>query len=249
MEKKVGKASGATKSYKSISKKPAKSPVKREDKISAKDTHSKATLAKNGVAKNSLVKASTRLPKVNSGQAVLRKFDYLQDQLSLIHGVMEELCERQEAMAAWHMECAKQTISRIEELHNKVSRLKSTDLFDVQSAALEEVVETEVRKKKFASGGNKALAQRTSDLERFVESEGTFFDETESFEDKMSALNEATEFLLELSEDLSERRELREKFMEKRQHSRENKNEKKRTALPDEPASTLILSTGKPIYH
>jgi hypothetical protein len=34
-----------------------------------------------------------------------------QDQLSLIHGVLEELCERQEALSAWQMEFSKRLVT------------------------------------------------------------------------------------------------------------------------------------------
>ncbi|MEY4066291.1 MAG: hypothetical protein RIR26_2499 [Pseudomonadota bacterium] len=34
-----------------------------------------------------------------------------QDQLSLIHGVLEELCERQEALSAWQMEFSKRLVN------------------------------------------------------------------------------------------------------------------------------------------
>lgn len=40
-----------------------------------------------------------------------RKVEENLDQLALVHGVLEELCERQEALASWQMEYAKRTLS------------------------------------------------------------------------------------------------------------------------------------------
>ena len=54
--------------------------------------------------------AARRAPRENTASALRslkRLLDESQDQLSLVHGVLEELCERQEALAAWQMEFSK----------------------------------------------------------------------------------------------------------------------------------------------
>lgn len=39
-----------------------------------------------------------------------RSIDEMYDQIALVHGVLEEICERQEALAAWQMEFSKRVI-------------------------------------------------------------------------------------------------------------------------------------------
>lgn len=51
-----------------------------------------------------------------------------QDQLSLIHGVLEELCERQEAMAAWQMEFSKKLVSLQEAQWRSLEDIAGVDM-------------------------------------------------------------------------------------------------------------------------
>jgi len=51
-----------------------------------------------------------------------------QDQLCLIHGVLEELCERQEALAAWQMEFSKRLVSLQEAQWRSLEDLAGVDM-------------------------------------------------------------------------------------------------------------------------
>lgn len=51
-----------------------------------------------------------------------------QDQLSLIHGVLEELCERQEAMSAWQMEFSKRLVTLQEAQWRSLEDLAGVDM-------------------------------------------------------------------------------------------------------------------------
>lgn len=51
-----------------------------------------------------------------------------QDQLSLIHGVLEELCERQEALSAWQMEFSKRLVTLQEAQWRSLEDLAGVDM-------------------------------------------------------------------------------------------------------------------------
>lgn len=51
-----------------------------------------------------------------------------QDQLSLIHGVLEELCERQEALAAWQLEFSKRLVTLQEAQWRSLEDLAGIDM-------------------------------------------------------------------------------------------------------------------------
>ena len=53
-----------------------------------------------------------------------------QDQLSLIHGVLEELCERQEALSAWQMEFSKRLVTLQEAQWRSLEDLAGVDMGD-----------------------------------------------------------------------------------------------------------------------
>lgn len=53
-----------------------------------------------------------------------------QDQLSLVHGVLEELCERQEAMSAWQMEFSKRLVTLQEAQWRSLEDLAGVDMGD-----------------------------------------------------------------------------------------------------------------------
>ncbi|MEY2988832.1 MAG: hypothetical protein RJB13_2353 [Pseudomonadota bacterium] len=58
-----------------------------------------------------------------------------QDQLALIHGVLEELCERQEAMSAWQMEFSKRLVNLQEAQWRSLEDLAGIDMGDPVSKA------------------------------------------------------------------------------------------------------------------
>ena len=103
-----------------------KKPATTESRAAAKSSTRSAPLPVSVPAKTPLVtppKASAKVPvkaRVRSAaqraprestasalRSLKRLLDESQDQLSLVHGVLEELCERQEALAAWQMEFSK----------------------------------------------------------------------------------------------------------------------------------------------
>jgi len=53
-----------------------------------------------------------------------------QDQLALIHGVLEELCERQEALSAWQMEFSKRLVTLQEAQWRSLEDLAGIDMGD-----------------------------------------------------------------------------------------------------------------------
>lgn len=58
-----------------------------------------------------------------------------QDQLALIHGVLEELCERQEALSAWQMEFSKRLVTLQEAQWRSLEDLAGIDMGDPVSKA------------------------------------------------------------------------------------------------------------------
>jgi hypothetical protein len=68
-------------------------------------------------------------PKVTGTDPDIRRMlAETQDQLSLIHGVLEELCERQEALAAWQMEFSKRLVSLQEAQWRSLEDLAGVDM-------------------------------------------------------------------------------------------------------------------------
>lgn len=68
-------------------------------------------------------------PLVSKSEAeVKRLLVETQDQLSLIHGVLEELCERQEALAAWQMEFSKRLVTLQEAQWRSLEDLAGVDM-------------------------------------------------------------------------------------------------------------------------
>jgi len=122
-------------------------------------------------------------------RALRRKVEESLDQMSLVQGVLEELCERQEALAAWQMEFAKRTIS----------------LGEAQWRALEGL------SGQAAFAGLQAKSQVQS-IRRAAEAAETSVPR-ESTDD---SLNEASAFLVGLSDDLAKRREVRTRVHEER---------------------------------
>lgn len=53
-----------------------------------------------------------------------------QDQMALIHGVLEELCERQEALSAWQMEFSKRLVTLQEAQWRSLEDLAGIDMGD-----------------------------------------------------------------------------------------------------------------------
>jgi hypothetical protein len=66
---------------------------------------------------------------------VSKRVDQVHEQLSLIHGVLEEISERQEGLAAWHMEFAK----RLMRLQDPKARQLMHDELDDATKFLEEL--------------------------------------------------------------------------------------------------------------
>ena len=79
-------------------------------------------------------KKTVRAP-VDPALLSLRKIDHIQEQMSLLHGVMEELCERQEAMAMWHMEFAKKVFRYLDPQARKIVK----DEFKEATAFIEDL--------------------------------------------------------------------------------------------------------------
>ncbi|NBX17380.1 MAG: hypothetical protein EBR09_08450 [Proteobacteria bacterium] len=74
-------------------------------------------------------RAGTARPKVTGPDPDIRRMlAETQDQLSLIHGVLEELCERQEALAAWQMEFSKRLVSLQEAQWRSLEDLAGVDM-------------------------------------------------------------------------------------------------------------------------
>lgn len=71
-------------------------------------------------------KASAGSPR--SYSEIRRLLAETQDQLSLIHGVLEELCERQEALAAWQMEFSKRLVTLQEAQWRSLEDLAGVDM-------------------------------------------------------------------------------------------------------------------------
>lgn len=72
---------------------------------------------------------TSRIPLVSKGEAEIKRLLVeTQDQLSLIHGVLEELCERQEAMAAWQMEFSKRLVTLQEAQWRSLEDLAGVDM-------------------------------------------------------------------------------------------------------------------------
>lgn len=69
-----------------------------------------------------------RKVKETSPSELKRLLAETQDQLSLIHGVLEELCERQEALAAWQMEFSKRLVSLQEAQWRSLEDLAGVDM-------------------------------------------------------------------------------------------------------------------------
>lgn len=69
-----------------------------------------------------------RTIKETSPSELKRLLAETQDQLSLIHGVLEELCERQEALAAWQMEFSKRLVSLQEAQWRSLEDLAGVDM-------------------------------------------------------------------------------------------------------------------------
>jgi hypothetical protein len=68
-------------------------------------------------------------PLVSKNEAeIKRMLGETQDQLSLIHGVLEELCERQEALAAWQMEFSKRLVTLQEAQWRSLEDLAGVDM-------------------------------------------------------------------------------------------------------------------------
>ncbi|NBO38636.1 hypothetical protein EBU99_08645 [bacterium] len=64
----------------------------------------------------------------SSNLEVKRLLRETQDQLSLIHGVLEELCERQEALAAWQVEFSKRLVTLQEAQWRSLEDLAGVDM-------------------------------------------------------------------------------------------------------------------------
>jgi hypothetical protein len=74
-------------------------------------------------------RARAAVPKPASSMAELKRLLLeTQDQLSLVHGVLEELCERQEAMSAWQMEFSKRLVTLQEAQWRSLEDLAGVDM-------------------------------------------------------------------------------------------------------------------------
>lgn len=72
--------------------------------------------------------AATRTTVPRTDPHIKRLLAETQDQLSLIHGVLEELCERQEALAAWQMEFSKRLVTLQEAQWRSLEDLAGVDM-------------------------------------------------------------------------------------------------------------------------
>jgi hypothetical protein len=75
-------------------------------------------------------RASTRAGAAPAPAELKRLLLETQDQLSLIHGVLEELCERQEALSAWQMEFSKRLVTLQEAQWRSLEDLAGIDMGD-----------------------------------------------------------------------------------------------------------------------
>lgn len=72
---------------------------------------------------------TSAVPQPKSSMAELKRILLeTQDQLSLVHGVLEELCERQEAMSAWQMEFSKRLVTLQEAQWRSLEDLAGIDM-------------------------------------------------------------------------------------------------------------------------
>lgn len=145
--------------------------------------------------------AGTQGPAVDAFSETLlvlkRKMEENLDQLSLVQGVLEELCERQEALAAWQMEFAKRTVTLGEAQWRALEGLAGQSAFagfrskaDLMLAHKNAAAESASRA---SAGAFKGTGPEAS------ASEASFVD----------SLDEATDYLGGLSSDLARRREVR----------------------------------------
>lgn len=61
-------------------------------------------------------------------KAIQKTLEQTQEQISLLHGVLEELCERQEALASWQMEVSKRLVALSEAQWRVLEDIAGTDL-------------------------------------------------------------------------------------------------------------------------
>lgn len=84
---------------------------------------------KAGSAQKSRARVAAAVAKPVSSIAELKRLLLeTQDQLSLIHGVLEELCERQEALSAWQMEFSKRLVTLQEAQWRSLEDLAGVDM-------------------------------------------------------------------------------------------------------------------------
>jgi hypothetical protein len=130
-------------------------------------------------------------------RALKRKIEENLDQLALVQGVLEELCERQEALSAWQMEFAKRTVS----------------LGEAQWRALEGLA------------GQSAFAGFRSKAELLSAHKNAAAEASSTDAPFNDSLDEATEFLGGLSADLAQRREVRSRVHSERATTRRRAGE------------------------
>lgn len=151
-------------------------------------------------------------------RSLKRKVEENLDQLALVHGVLEELCERQEALASWQMEYAKRTLSLGEAQWHALNAFSRRPGSRAKAALPPLPVVGEGERGKVGSGKGRAKVSSESKRSRRVESAKPVFPpEDDGFDD---SLDDATAFLMELSGDLSRRKDIRRRVMEERAMSR-----------------------------
>jgi hypothetical protein len=84
---------------------------------------------KAGPVQKSRARVAAAVAKPTSSTSELKRLLLeTQDQLSLIHGVLEELCERQEALSAWQMEFSKRLVTLQEAQWRSLEDLAGVDM-------------------------------------------------------------------------------------------------------------------------
>jgi hypothetical protein len=144
---------------------------------------------------------------VGAVRSLRRKVEEGLDQLSLIQGVLEELCERQEALSAWQMEFAKRTVTLGEAQWRALEGLAGQAVFAGFSSKAGAIAAL-VAEAPSAAGLDAGQAAAQAGRAKIVTS-----DAEDTFSD---SLDEATEFLGDLTEDLSRRRSVRKRVLDER---------------------------------